>query len=109
MGYPERLQCHPEGWRGPAYRLALSLVLSEWVLVTKRVEVGDYGGKRVEGVTQILEGMASRNKEAFLFRLGRLKFWNWSQVAWGSLTPLPDPVENGGEETSGRINSRLLN
>ena len=62
-----------------------------------------------EGVTQILEGMASRNKEAFLFRLGRLKFWNWSQVAWGSLTPLPDPVENGGEETSGRINSPLLN
>lgn len=46
VGYPERLQCHPEGWRGPAYRLALSLVLSEWVLVTKRVEVGDYGGKQ---------------------------------------------------------------
>ena len=46
MCYPQWLQCHPERWRGPAYCLALSLVLDEWVQVTKKVKVGDYGGKR---------------------------------------------------------------
>lgn len=87
---------------GPAYHLALSLVLDEWVQVTKRWEVGDYGGKRgLRALHKFWTAQPPRNKEAFLLRVGRLKFWNWIQVAWDSLTPLPNPVENRGEETSG--------
>ena len=87
---------------GPTYLLALSLVLNEWVQVTKRWEVGDYGGKwGLRALHKFQTVQPPRNKEAFLFRVGRLKFWNWNQVAWDSLTPLPSPVENGGEETSG--------
>ena len=87
---------------GPTYLLALSLVLDEWVQVTKRWEVGDDGSKRgLRALHKLHTAQPPRNKEAFLFRVGRLKFWNWNQVAWDSLTPLPSPVEHGGEETSG--------